>query len=169
MKRLRILAAVACAAFILSQGAVLAQFAEQKPVMHGGGFIDLDPLLGFLGPIVSALLQALIPVLVAWAVYRFHLMTGATIDKATSDRFARVLQNEAASLVADGQVKFAGTKVEVDNKKVADVANAVLARMPEAASIGFTPELVAARIIDHIPQVPAAAAIIAGQQSKAAG
>ena len=131
--------------------------------VQGGGIIDIGQALGpFLQPYVDALAQALICSLVGWVLLVVKKKFNVTIDETHRDALITALQNQAGSLIADGFVKIQNGKVTVPSVALAESANEVMAVIPDAAArLGVTPDYVAKRIVDVIPQTAAGAAMIA--------
>jgi hypothetical protein len=131
------------------------------------GTIDLSPLVGFLGPYANAVAEALITALMGWVLWIIKTKLSVSIDDSMRDAFQTWLKNQAASLIADGQVKFSpNAKVTVNNDALAAAANTLMQFVPDAANrFGLNPQMVRDKIIDAIPHVPAAAAIMAATAS----
>lgn len=143
----------------------------QKP---SGGAIEIGQAFGdFLQPYIDAIVNALILAALGWAFKRFTDKTGIEIDQKHQDALRTFLQNQAGSLIADGMVKIEGKKISVDNGALAQHANEIFSRLPDAAKhFGITPDkvgdVVAARIIDTIPQIAAGAQMLAQHATAAA-
>lgn len=134
---------------------------------HGGGIINIGQALGpFLQPYVDAAVNALILAFVGWLGMILKNKFNVSIDQGHRDALVTALQNQAGSLIADGFVKIQNGRVTVPSTALAESANEIMAVIPDAAArLGFTPDYVAKRIIDFIPQIPAGAAMIAGATS----
>ncbi len=128
--------------------------AESK----GGGFIQLSAF-GWLQPYADTLAQALIGAFFTWlgaSKYKQWL------DQSARDALKVFLTNRASSLIADGAVKMQDKSVHVDNALLFRAASQASAAIPDALKrFGLTPDVVAAKIVDAIPQTAAGAAIIA--------
>jgi hypothetical protein len=124
----------------------------------GGGFIQLSAF-GWLEPYVDSVVQALITAGLAWfAKSKYSSM----MDESARAAFETFLKNSASSLIADGAVKLENKTLKVDSPTLYQAAREAETRIPEALKrFNLTPEVVAARIVDAIPQVSAGAAIIA--------
>jgi hypothetical protein len=129
----------------------------------GGGVINIGQALGpVLQPYVDAAVQALIVIGIGWLSWFFKTKLNINIDQGHADALARFAQGRANSLIADGFVKMNGLQVTVDNAALASEVNAAATMIPDAvAHFGITPDQLAAKIKDAIPQVPAGAAIVA--------
>jgi hypothetical protein len=147
-------------------GQVMAQKDEdgkvailQAPaVPSGGGLIQLSAL-GWLEPYVDSAVQALIAAGLAWFAKSKY---GNMMDETARDALEMFLKNSASSLIADGAVKLENKTVKVDNPTLYQAAREAETRIPDALKrFGLTPEVIAAKIVDAIPQVAAGAAIIA--------
>lgn len=121
-----------------------------------------ETLAPYVNDIVNAVLLALIGLVANW----WRQKTGTDIDKNLREGVTRALQNQAGSLLAAGAAKMDGIKIDVKDADLANAANDLLRSVPDAAKrFGLTPEKVAQRILDTIPQTPAGAALVAGAHS----
>jgi hypothetical protein len=137
--------------------------APVSPPVQGGGLVEIGQAFGpFLQPYVDAIAQTLIVSAIGWVTWLLKTKLNISIDQGHSDALAKFVQGRANSLIADGFVKMNGLTVNVDNAAVANEANLALTMIPDAvAHFGVTPDQLAAKIKDAIPQVPAGAAIVA--------
>lgn len=132
---------------------------QAPPVVEqGGGLIQLKAF-GWLEPYVDTLVQLLIAAGFSWfAKSRYS----SYLDDTSRAALETFLKNRASSLIADGFVKMNGKVVDVHSQALADEANKAGAMIPGALKrFGLTPDVVAQKIVDAIPQVPAGAAIVA--------
>lgn len=122
-----------------------------------GGIIQLSAL-GWLQPYADSILQALIAAGFAWfAKSKYSTM----LDEASRDALKTFAMTRASSLIADGFVSVQGRSVVVPSAALAREAATANAAIPDALKrFGLTPEIVAAKIVDAIPQVAAGAALI---------
>ena len=129
-----------------------------KITEQGGGVINIGQAFStILAPYINAAVNALILAFVGWLGMILKNKFNVTIDEG----------HRAGSLIADGVVKMQGTRVTVPNAALAESANEIMAVIPDAAArLGFTPDYLAKRIIDVIPQTAAGAAMIAAAQPK---
>jgi hypothetical protein len=105
-----------------------------------------------------------------WLFWLLRTKLNINIDAEHRASITAAAQRQAASLIADGKVALQGKTITVDNEALAEAANAALAAAPDAAArFGLTPESVAKRIVDFIPQSTAGAAIIAASPTAKAG
>lgn len=134
-----------------------------QPTIQGGGIINIGQALGpFLQPYVDAAVQALILAGVSWLGVVLKQKFNISIDEGHRDALTTFLQNRASSLIADGAVRMQGLQVKVDSAALAAAVNSINDGAAGAAKhFGITPDMIAAKIIDAIPQVPAGAAIVA--------
>lgn len=139
------------------------------PPATGGGIINIGQAFGtLLQPYIDAAVQVLILAAVSYFGLFIKKKFNVDIDKKSSDELTKFLQNRASSLIADGAVKMSGVTVKVDNQRLADAANAALNSVPDAIKrFGLTPDVIAAKIVDAIPQVAAGAAIVAQAHAEA--
>ena len=135
----------------------------------GGGLIDIGQAFGqAAAPYINALVNALILAGVTWLGNYLRQRFNVTIDQAHRDALVHALQNQAGSLIADGLVKIENGKVTVPSNAVTQSAAEVMRVIPDAAAhLGLTPDYVAKRIVDTIPQIAAGAQMIAAAQPKA--
>jgi len=137
------------------------QVIAQATAPVSGGVIDIGQALGpFLQPYVNAVVQGILAIIATWVVWILKTKLGINIDAAQRDALLIGAQRQAASLVADGFVKIEQNgKVSVDKPALAAAANAMLAAVPDAAKhFGIeSPDVVAGRIVDALPHVPAVA------------
>lgn len=111
-----------------------------------------------LGPYVDAALATLISAglaaLGAWLKQKW----GFEVDAKARDAIQTALTNGAHSLVARGQVRLDGIRIDVGSVFLRRVAEELVARNKDsAARLGLTPEKVAAMLVEHLPKVPAVA------------
>lgn len=185
----RLFIAIAAAAVMLIAGDARAQFAEGLPAdradytqtqtvpgaskigsptfvqvaKNSGGVIDIGQAFStVLEPYVNAIVQALILAGVTYLGNWLRTKYKVEVDQKHREALTAFLQNQASSLIADGAVSLQGKKINVDNAQLANAASAVLTRIPDAAKhFGLTPDVVAGKIVDAIPQIAAGARMIA--------
>jgi hypothetical protein len=128
-----------------------------------GGVINIGQAFGEVAePYINAAVNALILAGVSWLGLYLKKRFNVTIDQGHRDALVTALQNQAGSLIADGLVTIEGGKVTVPATAVTAAAAEVLQVIPDAAAhLGLTPDYVARRIVDTIPQTAAGAAMIA--------
>jgi len=133
------------------------------PAKPDAGIINLGQAFGdAAAPYVNELVNALVAAAFGWIFWLLKSKLNINIDAEYRASITAAAQRQASSLIADGKVAVAGKTVTVNNEALAEAANAALAAAPDAAArFGLTPETVAARIVDMIPQVPAGAAMLA--------
>ena len=128
------------------------------PQASTGGVINLS-VFGWLEPYVQALVQAIALTLLGLF---FKSKYGQNLDQSSRDSITTFVTNRASSLIADGAVKIEGKAVQVDNPLLLKAANEAATSIPDAMKhFGLTPEVVAQKIIDAIPQTQSGAAMIA--------
>lgn len=139
------------------------------PAPASGGIIDIGQAFSQVAaPYINAAVNALILALVGWAFAELKKKTGIAVDEGHRDALVTALQNQAGSLIADGEVKLQGATVTVGSAALARSANDLLSSIPDAAKhFGLTPEYVAKRIIDTVPQIAAGAQMVASSKSVA--
>ncbi len=123
-----------------------------------GGVIQLSAF-GWLQPYADTLAQFLITAGFAWfAKSRYSAM----LDKDSRETLEAFAKNRASSLIADGAVRIQGKAIHVDNGFLYRAASESATAIPDALKrFKLSPEVVAQKIIDAIPQTPAGAAIVA--------
>lgn len=122
-----------------------------------GGVIQLSAF-GWLEPYVDSTVQALIVAFFAWLGKSKY---SQWLDQSSRDALETFLKNRASSLIADGAVNLQNKAVQVDNPLLLKAANEASTAIPGAMKrFGLTPEVVAQKIIDAIPQTQAGAAMI---------
>ena len=128
-----------------------------------GGIINIGQALGpVLQPYVDAIVQALVASMIGWVLWLLKTKLNINIDQGHAEALTRFVQGRANSLIADGFVKMDGAQIQVNSTALASETNLALSMVPDAmAHFGVTPEQLAAKIKDAIPQVPAGAAIMA--------
>lgn len=133
----------------------------QAPAPAGGGLIQFSAF-GWLEPYVDAAANALILALVGYMATALKTKWNIDLDQGHRNALTTFLQNRAASLISDGAVKMQGKSVHVDNAMLARAASQASLAIPGVLKrFGLTPDVVAAKIVDAIPQTTAGAAIIA--------
>lgn len=128
------------------------------PAQTSGGVIQLSAF-GWLQPYVDTLVQALIVAFFGWIGKSKY---SQWLDQSGRDALEVFLKNRASSLIADGAVRLQGKAVHVDNGMLYRAANESSTAIPDALKrFNLTPDVIAAKIIDAIPQTTAGAAIVA--------
>jgi hypothetical protein len=133
----------------------------QAPAPAGGGLIQFSAF-GWLEPYINSVANALILALVGYLVTALKTKWNIDLDQGHRNALTTFLQNRAASLISDGAVKMQGKSVHVDNAMLARAASQASLAIPGVLKrFGLTPDVVAAKIVDAIPQTTAGAAIVA--------
>lgn len=136
--------------------AIIQAPAVEAP--KSGGVIQLSAF-GWLQPYVDTLVQMLIAAAFAWLGKSRYSQWA---DQSSRDALETFLKNRASSLIADGAVRISGKSVHVDNNLLYRAATEASTAIPGALKrFNLTPDVVAQKIIDAIPQVPAGSAIVA--------
>ena len=139
------------------------------PAAPSGGVIDIGAAFGWLGPYVNTVVGAVLSALVGWILVIAKSKLNISIDDSMRSALETWLKNQASSLVAAGVVKVEGLKISVPNAYVAAAANTAGTLIPDAlAHFGLSPDVLAAKIVNAIPQVPTVAAVAAAQATPAA-
>ena len=151
---------IAPAAFIILCATGAEAFAQAQPA---GGFIDIGQAFNTaLAPYINAAVQSLIVAGMGWLFYLLKTKLNISIDSDHRTALTQFAQRQGASLVADGKVALQGKTITVDNAALATAANEAVTMIPDVLKhFGITPNAVAERIKDAIPQVPAAAPVVA--------
>lgn len=136
----------------------------------GGGVIDFGSVFSqVVAPYIGAILNALIVFAVGWLGTWMRTRFKIDIDQKHRDTLTTFLENQAGALLASGAVRLDGLKIAVDSNMLALAANQAISRIPDAAKhFGLTPDVVARKIIEAIPQTPAGAQIVAQAHAKQA-
>lgn len=139
------------------------------PGKAGGGVIDISPAFAeWLQPYVQSITNALIAAAIGYALTWMRTHWKVNLDDKQRAVITASLQNQASSLIADGKVKISGGKVDIGSDALAAAAADLMRRVPEATShFGLTPEFVASRIVDAVPQIAAGAAMLAQHHASA--
>lgn len=132
--------------------------ATNPPPAPSGGVIQLSAF-GWAQPYVDSVVQALIVAFFGWIGKSRYTQW---LDQSGRDALQVFVQNRASSLLADGAVRLQGKAVHVDNAMLFRAASEASTAIPDALKrFKLTPDVVAAKIIDAIPQTAAGAAIVA--------
>lgn len=152
------------AAQVDPQGHVaIIQAPPAPPAPTGGGVIQLSAF-GWLQPYVDTIVQALIVVFFGWLGKSKYTQW---LDQSSRDALEVFVKNRASSLIADGAVQMKDKSVHVDNPLLFRAAAEATTAIPDALKrFGLSPDVVAAKIVDAIPQTSAGAAIIAGAHNE---
>ncbi len=147
------------AAQVDPQGHVaIIQAPPVAPAPTTGGIIQLSAF-GWLQPYVDTVVQALIVVFFGWLGKSKY---SQWLDQSSRDALEVFVKNRASSLIADGAVQMKDKSVHVDNPLLYRAAAEATTAIPDALKrFGLSPDVVAAKIVDAIPQTQAGAAIIA--------
>lgn len=153
---------------LLIIGSASPALAADTP--HNGGFIDIGQAFSdAVAPYINALVQAGIAALIGWVALKVKQRTGVEIDEGHRDALTRALQSEASSLIAKGEVKMDGVKVNVGSEALASAVQNLSKRVPDALNhFGLTPDVLAKRIVAAIPQTQAGAQIVAAAHDQQA-
>lgn len=144
-------------------GKVAIVQSTAAPPAASGGVIQLSAF-GWLQPYVDTLVQLLITSGFAWIGKSKY---SQWLDQSSRDALETFAKNRASSLIADGAVRLQGKAVHVDNDFLLRAASESATAIPDALKrFGLTPDVVAAKIIDAIPQTQAGAAIIANAHAE---
>lgn len=136
--------------------AVIVQAPAPAPV--SGGVIQLSAF-GWLQPYADTIVQALI---VAFFGVIGKSKYSQWLDQSSRDAIEIFAKNRASSLIADGAVRLQDKAIHVDNNFLYRAARESATAIPDALKrFNLSPEVIAAKIIDAIPQTAAGAAIIA--------
>lgn len=124
--------------------------------------ISISPAFAdWLQPYIDSITNLLIYAALGWAANWMRTHWKIDLDEKQRAAIVTALQNQAGSLIADGKVKITGGKIDVHNDALANAANELMRSVPDAAKhFGVTPDYVAARIVDTIPQIAAGAQMI---------
>lgn len=133
------------------------------PAAETGGIIHLSAF-GWLAPYFDTVVQALLTV--GFAILGKSKYS-QWLDQSSRDALETFVKNRASSLIADGAVKMQDKAVHVDNPLLYRAANEASTAIPDALKrFGLSPDVVAAKIVDAIPQTQAGAAIIAASHAE---
>jgi hypothetical protein len=148
----------------LGLGVTLAGVGAAIAQQSSGGVINVGDAFGWFAPYVNSAVGALITVGLTWLTLLLRTKLNVSIDDSMRQALETFLKNQASSLIADGAVKFQGTAVNVSSPALAAAANTALKLIPDTmAHFGLTPEVIAQKIIDAIPQNATAAAVVAAK------
>jgi hypothetical protein len=141
----------------------IAIIQAPAPAPTGGGVIQLSAF-GWLQPYVDTVVQALIVVFFGWLGKSKY---SQWLDQSSRDALEVFVKNRASSLIADGAVRMQDKSVQVDNPLLYRAAAEATTAIPDALKrFGLSPDVVAAKIVDAIPQTSAGAAIIASAHAE---
>jgi hypothetical protein len=133
------------------------------PAASSGGIIQLSAF-GWLQPYVDTVAQALI---VAFFGVLGKSKYTQWLDASSRDALKTFVLNRASSLIADGAVSMESKSVKVDNQLLFHAASEAATAIPDALKrFNLTPEIVATKIIDAIPQTQAGAIIVAAAHAE---
>jgi hypothetical protein len=138
--------------------------------MSGGGVIDFGNIASqTLAPYLAAIVNSMIVIGIGWLASWLRAKFKIDIDQKHRDALTAFLQNQAGALIASGAMRLDGIKVNIDSNMLALAANQAISRIPDAAKhFGLTPDVIARKIVEMIPQIPAGAQIIAQAHADAA-
>lgn len=138
--------------------AIIQAPAVIQPPPPSGGVIQLSAF-GWLAPYLDTLVQSLLAL--GFAILGKSKYS-QWLDQSGRDALEVFLKNRASSLIADGAVRLQGKAVHVDNNMLFRAATEATTAIPDALKrFNLSPEVIAAKIIDAIPQTTAGAAIVA--------
>ncbi len=142
-----------------------AAWAQTTPP-PAGGLLDVGQAFStVMQPYINAALQALLAAGLAWLAWWLKTKWGIDIDKQHQDTVQKWLTNQAGSLVADGAVTIQNGKIVVNQAVLNSHALQITQQIPDAAAyFAISPQLVASKIVDKLPQIPAVASMMAVNQ-----
>lgn len=152
-------AAVGQAMAQVDQGGHVAIVGVPAPApQQGSGVITVGQAFGWLQPYVDAVVQmALLALLGIFGKSKY----GQMMDQSSRDALTAFVTNRASSLIADGAVSISGKAIKVNDPHLLAAANEASTAIPDALKrFGLTPDVVAQKIIDAIPQTQAGAQMI---------
>jgi hypothetical protein len=156
---------LACSCLVVPAFAQFNQAIPDGPLgapHQPNAVIDLGQVFGVAAPYIDEGVNSLIALAVAWFGYMLQKRFNITIDQGHRDSLTRALQNQANSLIADGAVELKGKTVTVHDGPLLDATTEIMKVVPDAVKrFGITPEYLAKRIVDTIPQTPAGATMVA--------
>lgn len=140
---------------IITLAIVLAVISAVAPA-YAEGVIDVGQAFNVaIAPYINAAVNAFIVAIIGWIALKFKQKTGIDIEAGHRDAIARALQNQAGSLIADGMASVDKLgKVTVSSASLAQSVNDLMKSVPDAVKhFGITPDKIAQRIVDTIPQL----------------
>jgi len=147
-----ILALSVSAAFAQDAGSVsTASAAAANP-----NAILLGPLVTWLQPFVTIVLQGLAGVIVTILAAKMYSWFGVSMNATQVARFKSAAATEAGALVANAADNLKNASVTVNDPRIVAAANAVISRLPsEANAIGATPEIAAKAVLGELGKLQA--------------
>lgn len=154
-------AAAACLAIVFFP--VLAFAADDTTVPLAPWVAIVKPYLDFL---VQDVITLVIVPGIGYAIYRW---LGIRIDTRYSDQLSKLMMNAASGLIATGAARVGTAGIDVHSPALKAEADKLISYAPNAVKwFKLTPESVADRIVQKIPQVPAVATSLAPAVTPAA-
>lgn len=116
--------------------------------------IPVKDIMDALMPIILAGVGSIIALGFAIARSWIKAKFNVEVDKRFADQFQMAATNAAGLLIAKGAAKMDGAAVSVHNQMLADAANDLITRFPEAIKhFDITPERVQEVILGKMPQI----------------
>lgn len=161
---MKLLLGILLATLALCDVALAQPLIVQPP--SSGTLLDVGQAFSQVAqPYINAALQALLAAGLAWLAWWLKTKWGIDIDKQHQDTVQVWLTNQAASLVADGAVTIVNGKVVVNSAVLNTHALQITQQIPDAAAyFSISPQLVASKIVDKLPTIPAVASMMAADQ-----
>jgi len=126
------------------------------PSPSSGALLDVGQAFSAsLAPVINATIQALLALGLGWLVWLARTKLNVSITADQQKTLQQWLTNQASSLIADGAVSVAGGKIVVKPDVLAKHAEEAAKQIPDAiAFFNMSPDLIASKIVDKLPQVP---------------
>lgn len=124
--------------------------------------ILLGPLVTWLQPFVSLVLQGLAGVLVTVLAAKLYQWFGISSDATQVARFKSAAATEAGALVAQAADNLKTQTLTVSDPRIVSAANKIIERLPAlTTAIGVTPDVAAKAVLGEVGKLQAAQATAA--------
>lgn len=118
--------------------------------------ISLAPLVDFLSPFITVLLQAIIGVAITVVTLQIQKWTGVQVSQNALDKLRAAATTQAGILVAASETNLAGKVITTSHPSVVASANWIMANLPDAAAaVGATPAVLSNIITGEIGKLQA--------------
>jgi hypothetical protein len=119
--------------------------------------VSLAPYVDIIKPYVDVVVQSAVTAIVGLIALKINQYFNIQISKTQLDKLKSAAATEAGALVAGAEDNLKSTSVNVGSQMVADAANRVAQRLPDAAkAVGATPEALQAIVAGEIGKLQAA-------------
>ena len=146
-------AIVATVVLVAASGAALAQTAAAGADPTS---ITVKPLVEFIQPYLTATATVVAPIIAYWIAMKVSSFLGVSMNATQVARLKSAAATEAGALVANAADNLANKTVPINDPRIVNAANSIIAKLPDtAAAVGATPDTVAKMVQGELGKLQA--------------